>query len=59
MTSACIVRVIGGVAEEAAALARAALGGDGCMPASGKGLLEVDVLARPLRSSSYARLTVF
>ena len=59
MTSAFIARVIGGVANEAAKLARAALGGDGCMSACGRGLLEVDALARPLCSSSYARLTVF
>lgn len=58
MTNARKARVIGGVVGKTAALARAAFGGDECMSASGKGMLVVDALARPLRSSSYATLTV-
>ena len=58
MTSACIARVIGGVASVATTLARAALGGDGCMSADVRSMSVVDDSARSLRSFLFAMLTV-
>ena len=58
MTNACIVRVIGGVAEEAAALARAAFGGVSVYQRMVRSMSVVDDSARSLRSFLFAMLTV-
>ena len=58
MSNACIVRVIGGVADEAAALARAAFGGMRCISADVRSMSVVDDSARSLRSFLFDMLTV-
>ena len=58
MTSAFIARVIGGVADEAAALARAAFGGVRCTSADVRSMSVVDDSARSLRSFLFDMLTV-